>query len=228
MEGGDDGGDSSVPVVSSGDDRTAAEVFSPRFRPCRILDRSTSIAQREDNLARALVITVLTGSSGAILGSIASRFEVEVSLMSLQRFGDARFLLTLPDAELAGVQRWTTFHLNGASFTCHALDEVPQFHGSSLVISGGGGHPWNPGSRLGIANGGASPGGLRYIQGDVQALHSSRQSWTWGFWTCPWKMMTTTRRSVRWSIQFRCLSFPLVTPIFLDEHAKLPMLSDGV
>lgn len=157
MEDGDAGSDCSaqdggspIPVVPSEDDRTDAE-DGQCFRPRRILDRSTSITQREDNLAsRALVITVLSGSSGAILGNIAGRFEVEVSLMSLQRFGDARFLLILPDEELAGrvyndgrpfistelrlhVMRWTRL-LNSTAATLSSPVEV--------AISGIPAHAW--------------------------------------------------------------------------------------
>ncbi|CAN6243339.1 unnamed protein product [Urochloa humidicola] len=87
----------STPVASSGDELPAHA--SPR--PRQILDRSTSISQREDGLAKAVVISVINGTSDHILATIASRFEIEVPSMSLLRLGDARFLLILPNAELA-------------------------------------------------------------------------------------------------------------------------------
>ncbi|CAN6272676.1 unnamed protein product [Urochloa humidicola] len=89
----------SFPRNSSEDERPVAEEVP--VRPRKIMDRSASIAQKEDRLARALVITVISGSPGSILPAIADRFEVEVSSLSLQRFGDARYLLILPSIELA-------------------------------------------------------------------------------------------------------------------------------
>jgi len=87
------------PVASSEDERPVLGAVPSR--PRKILDRSASISQREDSLARALVITVISGSPDSILPTIASRFEVEVSLMSLQCFGEARFLLILPSSAMA-------------------------------------------------------------------------------------------------------------------------------
>ncbi|CAN6360594.1 unnamed protein product [Urochloa humidicola] len=72
----------------------------PLQRPKKILDRSTSISQREDDLARALVVFVLSGSGDHILPSLTSRFEIEASSMTLQRFGKGRFLLILPNVKL--------------------------------------------------------------------------------------------------------------------------------
>lgn len=95
-EASDDGYPNPVPPSEEGS--ADAEVVC--VRPRRILDRSSSISQKEERLSRALIITVLAGSPNSILGSIANRFEVEVSLLSLQRFGDARYLLILPSAEL--------------------------------------------------------------------------------------------------------------------------------
>jgi hypothetical protein len=93
----DDG--SSVPVAFSEDDGASTTAAHPR-PPRRILDRSASIVQREDELARrALVVAVLSGSSDFILTSIANRFEIEVSSLSLQRLGDVKFLLILPTEE---------------------------------------------------------------------------------------------------------------------------------
>lgn len=93
-----DDDDSSPTVGFAEEDRTDAE-GAPSC-PRRILDRSASISQREDNLACALVITMLNGSPDSILDAIANRFEIEVPMMSLRRLGDARFLLILPSAEL--------------------------------------------------------------------------------------------------------------------------------
>lgn len=73
----EDGGGCPNPRVSSGDDGAAMD--SGYSRPRRILDRSSSISRREDDLARALVVTLLNGCADSILSSIASRFEVDVS-----------------------------------------------------------------------------------------------------------------------------------------------------
>uniref|UniRef100_K3ZDB9 DUF4283 domain-containing protein n=1 Tax=Setaria italica TaxID=4555 RepID=K3ZDB9_SETIT len=87
----------STPVaVSASPDNSPIEA-----QPRRILDRSASISQRDDGLiARALVVTVLNGSADSILTTIAGRFEIEVTLLALQRFGPARFLLILPTARV--------------------------------------------------------------------------------------------------------------------------------
>lgn len=72
MHDGEDDGDA---LVSS-----EAELLSdpgvPMVKPRRILDRSESIARREDELSRALVVTVLGGEATAIviLQAIAHRF----------------------------------------------------------------------------------------------------------------------------------------------------------
>ena len=98
-----------APAVSSGgEDRPAA-----CRRPCKILDCSESISQREDGLARALVVTVLSGNADSILTSLASRFEIEASSLALKRFGERRFLLILPNVE-------TAEHVfdGGRPFTC--------------------------------------------------------------------------------------------------------------
>ncbi|CAN6342069.1 unnamed protein product [Urochloa humidicola] len=78
-----------------------ARPISPDHRPRKILDRTATLSQREDWLTRALVVTVIAGNAESILATVAARFEIEVSSLSLQRFGMARFLLILPSAELA-------------------------------------------------------------------------------------------------------------------------------
>lgn len=97
----DEATDGSSPTPDPPSCDAPADVEVVRLRPRRILDRSTFISQQEERLSRALIITVLLGCSSSILDSIADRFEIEVSLMSLQRFVDARYLLILPSSELA-------------------------------------------------------------------------------------------------------------------------------
>jgi len=105
---GDDDLELAPAVSSGGEDRPAA-----CRRPCKILDCSESISQREDGLARALVVTVLSGNADSILTSLASRFEIEASSLALKRFGERRFLLILPNVE-------TAEHVfdGGRPFTC--------------------------------------------------------------------------------------------------------------
>lgn len=138
QEGGADDEGDSVRVASSDEDR--ADLEPAISRPRRILDRSATISQREDNLRRALVITVLDGHPDTILDAIASRFEIEVPVMSLQRLGDARFLLIFPSAEMVErvynggrafvstslrlhVMRWTRF-MNSTAATLATPVEV--------------------------------------------------------------------------------------------------------
>ena len=100
-------------------------------RPQRILDRSAGISQREDDLARALVITVIDGAAESISSS-THRFEILESSLALHHLGPARFLLILPSMELMErvlnggrafitpdlrlhVMRWTRFLYSSAS-----------------------------------------------------------------------------------------------------------------
>lgn len=100
QDSGDDADDSSAPVPSSDDDRALGLAAAPR--PRRILDRSADLVRKEEDLSsRALVVTVVSGCPELTVCSFAKRFEIEVSSLSLRRFGDARFLLILPNAELA-------------------------------------------------------------------------------------------------------------------------------
>lgn len=74
-------------------------------RPRRIMDRSTSIARREDELAQALVVTVfgncLDESADAVLATIAQRAEIELDRLSIRHFGPASFLIILPAEDVA-------------------------------------------------------------------------------------------------------------------------------
>ena len=123
---GADGGSSLSPVRSN----PGNDVALPR--PQRILDRSAGISQREDDLAHALVITVIDGAAESISSSIAHRFEILESSLALHHLGPARFLLILPSMELMErvlnggrafitpdlrlhVMRWTRFLYSSAS-----------------------------------------------------------------------------------------------------------------
>jgi len=110
------------------------------------VDRSASISQREDDLAKALVVSVVDGAAELIPGTIAHRFEMEDCTLTLHPFGPARFLLFLPSVELAErvfngrraivtptlrlhVMRWTRFiHSSASSLTMAVmvdLDGIP-------------------------------------------------------------------------------------------------------
>lgn len=190
--------DSSAPVVSTEDDRTDAEAVP--FRPCRILDRSTSISQREDSLAHALIVTVLNGSSDSILEAIAARFEIEVPFMSLRRFGDARFLLILPTSELVErvyngerifistslrlhVVRWTRF-LNSTTATLPCLIAAKITVGLAVLI------------QIPLITATCSKWWL-----GAPRLKASRRRWTLRSWSRQRLRVARDLSSVRWSIQ---------------------------
>lgn len=90
--------------VEEGDTRvisvvqSAAAVVRPS-KPRHIGDRSASISQWEDTLARALVILVINGLVDSIPTTIAHRFEIKESSLILQRLGPSRILLILLSIE---------------------------------------------------------------------------------------------------------------------------------
>ena len=94
-----------ISFSSSDNDRRTAGGQTTGARPRRIIDRSASISQRESDLGRALVISLfgncLDGSAGYILATISQQFGIDEARIVIRRFGPARFLLTLPDAESA-------------------------------------------------------------------------------------------------------------------------------
>ncbi|CAO2144164.1 unnamed protein product [Urochloa humidicola] len=80
---------------------THAQQGVDRRLPRKFLDRSASISEREDGLSKDLVVTMISGNANDILSIMASRFEIEVSSLSLKRFGEGRFLLILPNVDTA-------------------------------------------------------------------------------------------------------------------------------
>ena len=68
-----------------------------------VIDRSVSIVWREEELGRALVVSVVTEQqedlSGPIAATIARRLEMEEALLTLRHYGPSRFLLILPSEE---------------------------------------------------------------------------------------------------------------------------------
>jgi hypothetical protein len=122
----------------------STDVRAPK--PRRILDRSDSIARREEDLARALVITLLgdllVGAAELVLPTIAHRFEIEETRLCLRPWGLTSFLLILPSVEMAElvynggcpiitpslrlhVMRWTRFlHSSGGNLPCPVDVEV--------------------------------------------------------------------------------------------------------
>ncbi|RCV43062.1 hypothetical protein SETIT_9G265700v2 [Setaria italica] len=104
LEEGNEGFSQSIP---SEDDRNLIAEDRP-LKPRHILDRSASIARREDDLARALVITMIKGHEvGAVelvRTTIANRFEIKEESLILRPWGSTSFLLILPtDAMLKRV-----------------------------------------------------------------------------------------------------------------------------
>ena len=136
-------GDDASPLASSDDDRPVAIELRSQ-KPRRIIDLSvSSITQWEEELNRALVVTVVTdhldGLEASIVITVAQRFEITEASLALQRHGPASFLLFLPSEEatervLNGgrpiispsfrlhVMRWTRFLRSTAATLPFAVD----------------------------------------------------------------------------------------------------------
>jgi len=113
-------------------------------KPRQILVRTDAIRRREDELARALVVTIIgdlpVGAAELVRSSIAIRFEVEEGMLRIHRWGPASFLLILPSDELVDriynggrplvtasvrlhIMRWTRF-LNSTTSSLPSAVEV--------------------------------------------------------------------------------------------------------
>jgi len=91
-----------LPSPASSDDDHLSTNVGHSQRPRHVIQRSSVIAQREEELAgRALVISVVADNPGglfdSILPAIAQRFEIEERLLSLLPLGPASLLLISPD-----------------------------------------------------------------------------------------------------------------------------------
>ena len=88
----DDGSSDPHPSLAGLQERVVSSGSGPT-KPHRILDRSVNIRRREDELARALVVTVIgdlpAGAAELVRSSIALRFEVEEDRLLLHRWGPA-------------------------------------------------------------------------------------------------------------------------------------------
>lgn len=129
-----------LPLSSSGDDESQlTHVMKPR----RVIDRSAAIAHREDELRRALLVTVigdsLVGLDARVRELIASQFQLALESLSLFRSGPASFILALPDEDTATrvynagrpiigqdfrllAMRWSRFMHSSASSLSSAVD----------------------------------------------------------------------------------------------------------
>ncbi|KAG2657383.1 hypothetical protein PVAP13_1KG180000 [Panicum virgatum] len=111
VPGGDVEGDGGRCDVYSGlassDDGSSAAVSRPR----RIIDRSASIVQREEDLSKALVVSVfgdcLDGSASAISATIAARFELQNEAAATRVFNGGRPIVT--NSHRLHVRRWSRF-----------------------------------------------------------------------------------------------------------------------
>lgn len=87
------------PSSSSNDDQ------DPVVRPRKIIDRSAALIQREDELSRALVVSVfgnaLDDSPESIKATIAQRFSLEDEELIIHCFGASSFLMTFANADSA-------------------------------------------------------------------------------------------------------------------------------
>lgn len=96
-----------LPEPTVGDAQTGV-VPAPAV-PRRILDWSDRLSRSEDALRCALAITWLGGSDDAgvepIRATIASRFEIDETRLSLLPWGPSSFLLILPNVVFAGRHR---------------------------------------------------------------------------------------------------------------------------
>jgi len=117
---------------------------APSVKPRRILDRTASIARREEELVHALVVNLIGGQEHGTMdlvrSTIASRFEIEEDMLILRPLGSASFLLILPTGALfervynggrpiitttarLHIMRWTRLHRSSAA-SLHVAVEV--------------------------------------------------------------------------------------------------------
>jgi hypothetical protein len=87
-------------VASSAPLGSTAPANFAQPKPTKILDRSANISHWEDDLAHALVISVIDDVAASNAGAIARRFEVEETELLLRPLGPASFLLILLGLEL--------------------------------------------------------------------------------------------------------------------------------
>lgn len=103
VDDGEEGSDEAA--RTSDDDRPVTDDVPRPPKPRRVIDRSVSIVRREEELGRALVVSVITEQqedlSGPIAAAIARQFEMEEAVLTLRRFGPSSFLLILPSEEVA-------------------------------------------------------------------------------------------------------------------------------
>ncbi|TKW38529.1 hypothetical protein SEVIR_1G121200v4 [Setaria viridis] len=89
-----------APLSASSDKERA-----PVVRPRRIINRSTTMVQREKELSHTLVVSVfgnsLDESPESVKATIAQRFGLEEDEIVIRRFGAASCLIALPDAVTA-------------------------------------------------------------------------------------------------------------------------------
>lgn len=106
------------PVPSVG--LAQAGVVAAPAVPRRIIDWSDRLSRSEDALRRALVITLLGGPLDGelelIRATIALRFEIDETRLTLHPWGLSSFLLILPNEELAG-----TIYNGGRPFVTNSV-----------------------------------------------------------------------------------------------------------
>lgn len=89
-----------APLSASSNEERASVV-----RPRRIIDHSATLVQQEEELSRALVVSVfgnsLDESSDSIKATIAQRFGLEEYGIIIRQFSATSFLVSLPDADTA-------------------------------------------------------------------------------------------------------------------------------
>ena len=76
---------------------------APKMPPPCIISWSDQVAHAEEDLARAVVVTVIGSTplapTNAVAAAIATRLEVEAASLVLRRASSSTYLLFLPDAE---------------------------------------------------------------------------------------------------------------------------------
>lgn len=97
-----------------------------------------SIVQREEELGRALVVSVVTEQqedlSGPIAATIARRFELVETLLTLRRYGLSSFLLILPSEEAAARVFNGGRPIIAPSFRLHVMYWTRFLHSSAAAL----------------------------------------------------------------------------------------------
>ncbi|RLM93384.1 hypothetical protein C2845_PM08G07180 [Panicum miliaceum] len=166
------GSPAAAPEVSASTPVLAELLWQRPARELCIIDRSTSIANAEAELHRAILITVV-GTRPSVfaqeaLKAVAEEFALSPATLRIARSAPEDFILLLPDNATAdlvlraggGIRTpWISLHLKRWSRQAHARSQLRLGNPSSRLgnLHGGHLHGGHPSSRLGNLHGEAAP-----------------------------------------------------------------------